>query len=56
MIKNIDIQYYLKAPLKIILLSFLSLSNFNNISLKGQTLELPEIVSGEVLESITGRL
>ncbi len=55
MIKNIDIQYYLKAPLKIIFLSFLSLSSFNSISLKSQTLELPEIVSGEVLESITGR-
>ena len=40
--------------LKILTIPFLSLSTLNSFSLKSQTLELPEIVSGEVLESIKG--
>ena len=38
----------------IIIIPFLSLGTFHSYSLKSQTLELPEIVSGEVLDSIKG--
>ncbi len=51
MIKNMTI----KIPHKFIFFSFLSIVSFSSAALRSQTLELPEIVSGEVLESITGR-
>ena len=51
MIKKMTIR----VPYKIIFFSFLSIASFNSVALKSQTIELPEIVSGEVLESITGR-
>ena len=54
MIKKITMKNYLNVSLKIIFIPFFSLASLNNISLRSQTLELPEIVSGEVLESITG--
>ena len=54
MIKKITMKNYLNVSLKIIFIPFLSLASLNNISLRSQTLELPEIVSGEILESITG--
>tara|TARA_B100000482_G_scaffold57510_1_gene39595 strand:- start:1533 stop:2234 length:702 start_codon:yes stop_codon:yes gene_type:complete len=52
--KNMDIKNNIKISLKILIIPFLSLSTFYGYSLKSQTLELPEIVSGEVLESIKG--
>ena len=52
--KNIGIKNNIKVSLKILIIPFLSLSTLNSFSLKSQTLELPEIVSGEVLESIKG--
>ena len=51
MIKKMTIR----VPYKILFFSFLSTVSFSSVALKSQTIELPEIVSGEVLESITGR-
>ena len=51
MIKKMTIR----VPHKIIFFSFFSIVSFSSVALKSQTIELPEIVSGEVLESITGR-
>ena len=52
--KNMYTKKYKNNFLKILTIPFLSLSTLNSFSLKSQTLELPEIVSGEVLESIKG--
>ena len=54
MIRNMIKKNYRTIPIRIVLFTFLSLISFDSISVRGQTLELPEIVSGEVLESITG--
>ena len=54
MIRNMIKQNYLNIPIRIVLFSSLSFISFDSISVRSQTLELPEIVSGEVLESIKG--
>ncbi len=54
MIRNMIKKNYLNMPIRIVLFTSLSLISFGSISVRSQTLELPEIVSGEVLESITG--
>ena len=54
MIRNMIKKNYLNIPIRIVLFSSLSLISFDSISVRSQTLELPEIVSGEVLESIKG--
>ena len=54
MIRNVIKKNYLNIPIRIVLFTSLSLISFGSISVRSQTLELPEIVSGEVLESITG--
>ena len=54
MTRNMIKKNYLNIPIRIVLFSSLSLISFDSISVRSQTLELPEIVSGEVLESIKG--
>ena len=54
MTRNIIKKNYLTIPIRIVLFSSLSLISFDSTSVRSQTLELPEIVSGEVLESIKG--
>ena len=54
MTRNMIIKSYLNISLKVVISSSLALISFETISVKSQTLELPEIVSGEVLESIKG--
>ena len=54
MTRNMIKQNYLNIPIRIVLFSSLSFISFDSISVRSQTLELPEIVSGEVLESIKG--
>ena len=54
MTRNMIKKNYPNIPIRIVLFSSLSLISFDSISVRSQTLELPEIVSGEVLESIKG--
>ena len=54
MTRNMIKKNYPNIPIRIVLLSSLSLISLDSISVRSQTLELPEIVSGEVLESIKG--